>query len=330
MNSTINWGLVIQGPIIGFGQGPNNSKSGFNAYEVIQKNIEAFAPYVEKIVVSTWVGSGFTLSNDDLSKGVALLENQMPSERDHDNRIKQFTSTLAGINFLNQTPSITHVVKIRTDQLIDPTLIMWLTDFYFNPPKGIDKKDTTQKNYLIFSEYRKDSPFYLGDFVIAGEKEDVAQFCKSNVSFGAKNLYPSIGIDYVLKYLFRTDRTLHSHFYAFIPMLWQVANLNNMAAQSYWANILHNRFSIIPKYFYETIQWRGRHMTEVLSPEVIAGFSFFEEWSQTRGSKRINLISKNCAYFFPNRQVFYTAKYEYIRYFRAIFKYYLKKLKVLR
>lgn len=329
MNSAINWGLVIQGPIIGFGQGPNNSKSGFNAYEVIQKNIEAFAPYVEKIVVSTWIGSGFALSNHELSKGVALLENQLPSERDHDNRIKQFTSTLAGINHLNQFPPITHIVKIRTDQLINPDIIKWLTDFYSHSPNGFDKKDTTQKNYLIFSEYRKDSPFYLGDFVIAGEKEDAAQFCKSNLSFGSKNLHPSIGIDYVLKYLFGTDRAFHSYFYAYIPMLWQLANLSNMATQSYWENILHNRFSIIPKYFYETIQWRGRLMTKVLSPEVIAGFSFFEEWSQTRGSKDINLIPKNCGYLFPNCQVFYTAKYEYIRYFRAIFKYYLKKLKVL-
>jgi hypothetical protein len=65
MNSAINWGLVIQGPIIGFGQGPNNSKSGFNAYEVIQKNIAAFAPYVENIVVSTWIGSGFNLDRGD-------------------------------------------------------------------------------------------------------------------------------------------------------------------------------------------------------------------------------------------------------------------------
>ena len=325
MNSAINWGLVIQGPIIGFGQGPNNSKSGFNAYEVIQKNIAAFAPYVEKIVVSTWIGSGFTLSNDELSKGAVLIENQLPSERDHDNRIKQFTSTLTGISCLKKVLSITHVVKIRTDQLIDPGLIKWLTDFYFNPPKGFDKKDTTQKNYLIFSEYRNDSPFYLGDFVIAGEKEDIAQFCKSNLSFGAKNLHPSIGIDYVLKYLYRTDRKLCSHFYAFIPMLWQVANLNNMATQSYWGNTLHNRFSIIPKYFYEAIQWRGRLMTEVLSPKVIAGFGFFKEWSQARGANHSYPLEKRWNYLLLNSRVFATAKYEYIRYSKAIIKYYLKK-----
>jgi len=58
MSIDVSWGIIIQGPIISFGQGPNNVKAGFSALNSIENNIKNFLPYVSKIVVSTWEDSG--------------------------------------------------------------------------------------------------------------------------------------------------------------------------------------------------------------------------------------------------------------------------------
>jgi hypothetical protein len=54
----IQFGLVIQGAVTTLGSGPNNSKDGFSTDSVIRANIDAFAPYCKKIVISTWKNSG--------------------------------------------------------------------------------------------------------------------------------------------------------------------------------------------------------------------------------------------------------------------------------
>lgn len=326
MKSILNWGLVIQGPLIGFGSGPNNSKLGFNAEETIRENIKIFTPYVSKIVLSTWVGSGFYLTEDELKSGVIMLESQIPNEIRPDNRLKQFTSTLAGINYLRENSPATHFLKIRTDQLVDPKLINWLDNFFVKHPNEFIDKETTQKNYLIFSEYRKDSPFYLGDFIIAGIGEDIVNFCEANLVFKSRNMHPSAGTDYVLKYLIATDKKFYSYFYKFYPLLLQVANLENNPVQTYWNTILYKRVSTIPKNFYITLKWRNRYMTDILSPKVVSDFSFNEEWSREKDLIDNLRIERSVRYLIPSLVAIKVAKYEYLRYYRSLTKYFLIKL----
>jgi hypothetical protein len=166
MKCILKWSLVIQGPLVGFGYGPNNSKTGFIAEETIRENIKTFTPYVSKIIVSTWVGSGFQLTENELRSGVVLLESKIPYEIRPDNRLKQFASTLPGVNYLRKNSQATHVLKIRTDQLVNPSVIKWLDNFFIDHAAEFIDEETTQKSFLIFSEFRKDTPFYFWDFFV--------------------------------------------------------------------------------------------------------------------------------------------------------------------
>ena len=57
-------GLVIQGPIISYGQGPNINKNGFDATKCIYENIKNFKDLVECIVISTWENSCLNFHNE--------------------------------------------------------------------------------------------------------------------------------------------------------------------------------------------------------------------------------------------------------------------------
>ena len=53
MSRNVSWGLIIQGPVVSYGQGPNNVETGFSALNSVDTNIANFSPYVSKIIVST-------------------------------------------------------------------------------------------------------------------------------------------------------------------------------------------------------------------------------------------------------------------------------------
>lgn len=47
--------FVIQGPLVTFGQGPNNSSVGFNTYESIVANVERIDKMNSDYIVVTWL-----------------------------------------------------------------------------------------------------------------------------------------------------------------------------------------------------------------------------------------------------------------------------------
>ena len=48
-------GIVIQGPLVTYGQGPNNSNGGFYSLETILENVERMSKFGFCYIVSTWV-----------------------------------------------------------------------------------------------------------------------------------------------------------------------------------------------------------------------------------------------------------------------------------
>ena len=319
----MNWGLVIQGPVVSFGQGPNNVTSGFSAREAIEANIKSFAPYVCQIVVSTWENSGLDFRSR-FSDNVVLIENRLPVQRDHDNRIKQFVSTYEGVKFLAANSNATHILKIRTDQVVDPAIIRWLNDFFMVCAKWFDREKTLQESFIVFSDMRKDNPFYLGDFIFAGTCKDLVAFCKANLGYGTRNLHPSIGIDYILKHLSVNDKPFKWNFYQTMPFLWQVSNRSNRCVQSYWDDIRQSRLSVIPSSIFGSIVWRGRPMSDVL-PDYREGFSFHEEWLAMKLERDDSVQSRAAKFLIPTQETIATAKYEYVRYWKAVLKVYLKR-----
>ena len=170
----ILWGLIIQGPTISYGQGPNVNKEGFNSIQTIFENIKNFIPFVNKIVISTWDQSNLNLKPYTQDDGNVFLIESIGPNNSYDNRLKQFISTYAGVNFIkNNFNGVTHVLKIRTDQLIDPSIIKWLSDIYSHSNAASDLSRYNQEDKIIFSDSIISTNFYLGDFIFAGKINDI-------------------------------------------------------------------------------------------------------------------------------------------------------------
>lgn len=95
---------------------------------------------------------------------------------------------------------------------MNPGIINWLNNFFNKYNQERNTEINFQENYLIFSDMLPTNPFYLGDFYFAGTKNDMISFCRSILEFPTKNLHPSIGTDYILKYLISRDRKFHQYF----------------------------------------------------------------------------------------------------------------------
>jgi hypothetical protein len=303
----IKFGLVIQGPTISYGQGPNNFNNGYNAIPDILENINKFNNFVEHIVVSTWENSGLKLSK---SNKLTLIESKVPTNINDDNRYKQFFTLKKGIEILKNYEQITHVLKIRTDQIIDPNIITWLSLFfeknnYFNKSENFPQED-----YIFFSDSQIGNKFYLGDFVFSGKIEDINRFCNSNLTSPNIILHPSIGKNYILKYLSINDKLFYKIFLKYYPLLMQCSNTNNKIIDLYWNKLLSNRFRIIPNRYYSNIIWRGKNMFQIL-PNFNSHFLFYENFvnKNFNCNLKINKINRFLN-LIPCKQVLKELRYE--------------------
>jgi len=147
--------------------------------------------------VSSWKGSNL----NHAARNVKLIESRPPLF-DPDNRRKQFLSTWAGIQALER--DVTHILKIRTDQPIPPDLLLWLKKLFKNDSKS-ETSVGVAPGKLVISEFLPTVKHYVGDFVFAGHRDTVEKFVSANLEFGLRNMHPSIGTDYVLKYLSKVE-----------------------------------------------------------------------------------------------------------------------------
>ncbi len=71
-------------------------------------------------------------------------------------------------------------------------------------------------------------------------------------------------------------------------------------------------------------------MTDILPQATIQGFSFYEDWLISREVQVQSNVVKKYTFLIPTFLVLNTAKYEYVRFLRALVKYYLKKWRFLK
>ncbi len=321
--SNIKWGIIIQGPIITYGQGGNNCKKGYDSTDTINENIKIFSPLVDQLVISTWIESGFSFKKNNFNN-VFLIENQLPPCNDPDNRKKQFYSTQAGLIYLKKNTKVTHVLKIRTDQLIPLKLIDWLTNLFTVDEKMIDRYNVGNK--IVFSEFIRSEFFYVGDFIFAGEINNIFNFININIEI-SKNLHPSIGIDYFLKYLTKSDKkNFYKHFSTVFPLIIQVAMKKNESVRNYWISQLTDKCIFLPRLIANEIIWRGKKMVDLNFDH----FCYFEEWENIFITNRdIELLEKKMNLIDLlkiEKNVLNIVIYEYKRYINLRFKYYCPKL----
>ena len=250
-------GIVIQGPSRSDG-GSRFIDRNFDCSPAIEATIGLAKKFFDEIVVSTWDGHEF--ANESWPDSVELISSELPSFGQGNSR-KQFLSTAKGIEYL-KTRNIDYCLKVRTDQVLPESAFEYLLEFF---------SLTEAQPKLLLSDYVVGSPFYAGDFVFAGKLEVVDSFVNSFLTFGAKDLHPSVGHNYVLKYLCATDDLFSDNVNPRIPMIVQVSDPRNLRAHSYWTETRQNRFSFLRREDFSQILWRGQRMTEIVP---VDGFSF--------------------------------------------------------
>jgi hypothetical protein len=294
-------GLIIQGPIVSFGQGPNIVKTGFDSTCILIHNLNVFCPLFKWVVISTWQDEEFEKPNT--FNNLTLIKS-LPIENDPDNRKKQFITTNAAVSYLLLNHDISHVVKIRTDQQYDEKFPQIIKDLLSN----------NTKNKLIFSEFIENELFYVGDFIFAGEIKKVDFFLKSFLSFN-KNLHPSIGVDYVLKYIKKKYPNLYNkHFNKLIPTLLQIRLFPNLNLHQFWFWLLENEFLFIPRNAAENIMWRGKSFSDL----GINHYLYHEDIESIVSNKKIEKYKIN--------KIFIRILSEYKKYYVKKIKYFLNKI----
>lgn len=307
--------MIIQGPITTYGNGPNNAPMGFDARGCIKSNIKKFAPLVNQIVISTWVGSG--LAADQFGHGVHIVENMPITDWDYDNQRKQFYSTSQAVIWLSKNTDCTHIIKIRTDQELPEELIDWVQSLYQTQPIAIPG----QSGPIVFSEGIRQENFYLGDFIFIATTGDMLNLCGAILDRD-KQLHPINANDYVLKFI---------HYV--IPksgIRGAVINSvllarNNSAIQKLWTEILKNRITVLPKEIYKKIIWRGRAMTDVL-PSLETSFYFHEDIQMAkRNQDKWPAIVKYSARNL--KKTLQLIRKQWMRYLKTYYRYHLLRTK---
>ena len=182
-------GVVIQGPLITFGQGPNNSKEGFNTFQTIIQNIESIEKLGFQYILSTWKPSNkreeaVAVQLSDAEVNMIALDS--PSVSDPDHRYKHHYGIQKGVEKIDQ--DVDYIIKIRTDQLYKKDFWSFMV--------SIAKKDTEK---LCISELYHE-PFFMGDFVYAGKRSVIEKFITGFLGYKSKNYHPCLAMDIGIKY----------------------------------------------------------------------------------------------------------------------------------
>lgn len=260
----MKFGLIIQGPIVTFGDGPNNVEKGFDARESIRANIAAFGPHVAAIVLSTW--SNENIVDGSFDSEVKVIKSEPITDYDFGNQRKQFYSSRVGAQWLNHNTDCTHYLKIRTDQVVPVEIINWLKSIFSKPYLAI----ANEEHVIVFSDAIKSEFFYVGDFIFSATKNDYLALCNS-VMNSEGHLHPVNGVDYLIKYLSSLDAKYRLARSSFVRSLLIASH--NLKVSKLWVETLNLRVKILPQEIFSKIVWRGRGMEQIL-PSLTTAFLF--------------------------------------------------------
>lgn len=235
---------IIQGPLITYGQGPNNQIRGFHIFDSLLKNVRILKSSQIEYLYVTWEPKNF----EELELEKKLLLNKInfysippPDCLDVDHRFKHHYSLLRALSFFDME-KYDQIFKIRSDQVINGEI---LNDIKISDP-----------NKLLVSELMINNSFYIGDFIYAAAPSVFYDFLISQTK--SRNiLHTVIANDIGMKYFIyksKKSKFLVLFSYFFFPtraskMWWTFAEKNiQMLNESNWNNI----------------QWRGREIQFII------------------------------------------------------------------
>ncbi|MCK4784325.1 MAG: hypothetical protein KAV87_11280 [Desulfobacteraceae bacterium] len=248
-------GVIIQGPLITFGQGSNRSPKGFSTYQTIRDNVERIKSLGLEHVICTWqpVSNTETQIADKLqNNGLNVLILDTPKLADPDHRYKHHFAIKAGFDHLRNQDAIEFVIKIRTDMLIPKEIFLWLLDQMRNCP---DK--------LIVSELYDDGN--IGDFIYSGSAKILDEFLSSVLKHGNFNIHPSIGTDIGLKFLAHKTKTTLNPLHLPMGIYYMFFLMRRNKHFSRWCHFVYENLLILPEKLWKDIIWRDKKMADVMS-----------------------------------------------------------------
>ncbi len=250
-------GVVIQGPIM---------SQGFDSTAIIKRTIEEYIkhPSVGHIVVSLWKGERFSYTHTN----VTIIYNTPPTGRDIFNRKRQWFSTLQGIKHLQKHKSITHILKIRTDQYVPSMTIDFMNSFYTPKSLKVYKEDQNWKSEifqepLLFPSVYRIFPFFATDFYFAGYINDVVHLMENNLAFGGHIFQLAPEVDLILKHLFKTDKGFPlTRIERYMDVRSLISAEPSHKIWQYWYTMHRLYFGCFPKSIFSKVTWRGMKWTD--------------------------------------------------------------------
>lgn len=232
-------GVVIQGPLLSFGQGPNNSASGFDVQGTIRANVEQLQQRGLSYVISTWMPSNEREKQVlDGLRDLNVKPLPIPPKFDPDHRYKHHY----GIAMAARDMSQDYLVKIRADMLMPSAFWNWVL--------------SSMDDRLIVSELLM--PLYLGDFVYAGKKKVLMDFLSTQLA--GPNLHPSVTSDIGLRYMVSKTRTQW-------PGTLSALLFRQKEVISTWNVFIAKHINVVPKDIWNSLVWRGSPIGEVVRSE---------------------------------------------------------------
>lgn len=241
-------GVIIQGPLITFGQGPNNSIEGFNSCYTITENIKAINRLGFNYIISTWNANNsdeLTIIKQLNDLNLNLITIDSPNIVDPDHRYKHHFGINAGLNELSK--DVNFIVKIRTDQLYQNKF--W--DFMVS----ISEQDTEK---LCISELYYE-PFFMGDFIYAGKRSVIEKFIIGFLDYKRTNFHPCLAMDIGIKY-YNTCKFKKFPLPLFVYFVFMPNYTRNL-----WNNFIQDNIIVIPKNVRNGILWRNIPISKIIT-----------------------------------------------------------------
>lgn len=268
--------LIIQGPLITYGQGPNNSITGFKTFESITKNYENAKNYGINPTICTWADKTEqerVLSEKLKSKGYKIIQLLPPETEDHDHRFKHHYAIQKSIECVNAE----YIIKIRTDMIMP-------LDFWTYIKENIDEKLTVSD--II-------QPYYLGDFIYASSKETMVKYLSSIVKHNSNNIHPSITTDLGLKYFINENNKKITKLNIILLYL-----INKDKSIKEWGDFAQKNIKVLPLQIFKDIIWREKKIGDFLNLEA---FTYTTETQLKNNNLELKFLISEYARYFEKR-----------------------------
>ena len=165
--------VLIQGPLITYGQGPNISNIGFRAFDSIVKNTQLILVNRAIPVLCVWSSDTHLEEYKRIEafyrqQNLSILILDVPKKFDPDHRFKHHFAIHSGLEYARNQFACSFFIKIRSDQQINQNIFEELVRV-----NGSGK--------MLISELMPNNNFYIGDFIYAGEYDIIQRYLLSQI-----------------------------------------------------------------------------------------------------------------------------------------------------